>query len=126
MRLDIKLDKDLLVTPIYTDKEEIADLWVKTLLTTVGSDLLDKEYGGSLLESGDIESVRMAVDDTTQQVKAILIKNASYYGYSNNFTTAEIGNIVMTNDTLYLEVVLVFSSNDKIVRVIEISSEEQR
>jgi hypothetical protein len=125
MRLDIKLDKDLLVVPVYMDREGIADLWVKTLLTTVGSDLLDKEYGGSLLGSGDIESVRMAVDDTTQQVKSILIKNASYYGYSNDFITAEISNIAMTNDTLYLEVVLVFGSNDKIIRVIEISSSEE-
>jgi hypothetical protein len=66
----------------------------------------------------------MAVDDTTQQVKTILIKNASYYGYSNNFVTAEISNIAMTNDTLYLEVILTFSPNDKIVRIIEITSEE--
>jgi len=123
MRLDIKLDNDLLISPVYTDKESIADLWVKTLLTTVGSDLLDKEYGGSLLRNSDIESAKMAADDTTQQVKTILTKNAAYYGYNNSFITADIDNIVINGDTLYLEVVLIFRPNDKVVRVIEIATE---
>lgn len=121
MKHDIYIDPETVEIDKISGKESIINIFVKNLLTRIGSDFFDPKRGTSIYGAKSEGRVAVEVESAAKQTMDMIASNMRNRFGNFYLMKVSIVDTIISGDNLTLKLAFVFSDKTNILTMLEVS-----